>query len=52
LQNEAEYAAAIALVPMLPQPMAYQARTLRALGDLYSATGRLDEAAAVFERNS
>ena len=50
LQNETEYAAALALVPMLPQPAAYQARTLRALAELYVATGRLDEAAAVFER--
>ena len=50
LQNEAEYAAAIALVPMLPQPAVYQARTLRALADLYVATGRLDEAAAILER--
>jgi hypothetical protein len=50
LQNETEYAAALALVPMLPQPAAYQARTLRALADLYAATGRLDEAAGVFER--
>jgi hypothetical protein len=50
LQNETEYAAALALVPMLPQPAAYQARTLRALADLYAATSRLDEAAGIFER--
>src|SRR5665213_806901 len=49
LQNETEYAAALALVPQLPQPAVYQARTLRALADLYHATGRLDEAASVFE---
>jgi hypothetical protein len=50
LQSETEYAAALALVPQLPQPAVYQARTLRALADLYHATGRLDEAASVFER--
>ena len=50
LQNETEYAAALALVTMLPQPATYQARTLRALADLYVVTGRLEEAAAIFER--
>ena len=50
LQSETEYAAALALVPQLPQPAAYQARTLRALADLYMVTGRLADAALVFDK--
>jgi hypothetical protein len=50
LRAESEYALALALVPLLPQPAAYSARTLRALADLYQVEGRLDEAAAFFGR--
>ena len=48
LGNEEEYAAALALVPLLPNPKAYRARTLRALADFCAAQGRLDEACALF----
>lgn len=50
LPSEDEYAAALALVPVLPHPAAYLARTLRGLADLYSAQGRLEEAAGLFAR--
>jgi hypothetical protein len=50
LQSEAEYAAALALVPQLPSPAASQAKTLRGLADLYASQGRLDDAAAMLQR--
>ena len=48
--SEDEFALALALVPLLPNPPAYQARTLRALADLCVLQGRLDDAAAIFAR--
>jgi hypothetical protein len=48
IPSEDEYAAALALVPDLPNPAAYLARTLRALADFCVAQGRLDDAASLF----
>jgi tetratricopeptide (TPR) repeat protein len=50
LQSEDEFAAALALVPLMPNPPAYLARTLRGLADLCVLRGRLEEAAGLFER--
>lgn len=50
LQSEDDYAVALSLVPKLPNPPAYLARTLRGLADLCVSQGRLDEAAGLFER--
>ncbi|HXC64191.1 MAG TPA: hypothetical protein VNZ67_07520, partial [bacterium] len=48
LSNEEEFAAALALVPFLPNPAAYRARTLRALADFCVSQGKLEEACALF----
>ncbi|HTA16443.1 MAG TPA: J domain-containing protein [bacterium] len=48
IPSEDEYAAALALVPVLPNPAAYLARTLRALADFCVSQGRLDDAASLF----
>jgi hypothetical protein len=48
MPSEDEYAAALALVPVLPNPAAYLARTLRALADFCVSQGRLDDAASLF----
>jgi tetratricopeptide (TPR) repeat protein len=50
MQSEEDYAVALSLVPKLPNPPAYLARTLRGLADLCVSQGRLDEAAGLFER--
>jgi len=50
MQSEDDYAVALSLVPKLPNPPAYLARTLRGLADLCVSQGRLDEAAGLFER--
>lgn len=50
LQSEDEFAAALSLVPQLANPGPGLARTLRGLADLYAAQGRLDDAAALFQR--
>lgn len=50
LQSEDEFAAALSLVPQLPNPAAGLARTLRGLAELYVAQGRLDDAAGLFQR--
>lgn len=50
IPSEDEYAAALTLVPLLPNPAAYLARTLRALADFCVAQGRLDDAASLFAK--
>ncbi|HTB21159.1 MAG TPA: J domain-containing protein [bacterium] len=50
MPSEEEYAAALALVPILPNPPAYLARTLRALADFCVSQGRLEDAASLFAK--
>ena len=50
IPSEDEFAAALGLVPLLPNPAAYLARTLRALADFCVAQGKLDDAASLFAK--
>ncbi|MGH7442644.1 MAG: hypothetical protein ACREKE_08240 [bacterium] len=50
IPSEDDYVAALGLIPLLPNPPAYLARTLRAFADLCVVQGRLDDAVSLLAR--